>query len=291
MGSMREKQRKWGLGLTMLALAWAAPAAAQAQLPGLVDLMSSRDYAMGGAYRAVGYGPSSIIGNPAALSLYRRMDAELNGAYDVTTQFGSLSISIADSATSALAGGVNYQLVTFDDPAVKRTAHVTTLGFAYSVFSFLHLGLAARHQLILGTPSTNSVTMNLGVMLHLFDFLKLGFSVHNLIDVASPDVPRYFAFASSLMIAGSLTPSVDVRLDFNDPLRTRVAVGAGVEWLVAQAVPLRAGYSYDGITNNQYMSFGLGFVSEGSGLDLSYRHELGGRTGHLLSLTLKMNLN
>ena len=54
--------------------------------------------------------------------------------------------------------------------------------------------------------------------------------------------------------------------------------------------PVRIGYQFDGIANHQYLSGGIGWFSDGSGIDFSYRHELGGQEGRLISLTLKLQL-
>ena len=39
---------------------------------------------------------------------------------------------------------------------------------------------------------------------------------------------------------------------------------------------MRLGYQCDGIANHQYLSAGVGWYTEGSGVDFAYRHELGG---------------
>ena len=70
----------------------------------------------------------------------------------------------------------------------------------------------------------------------------------------------------------------------------RFAYQGGLEWLAGMSFPLRLGYTYDGIGNHQYVGGGIGYFSEGSGLDLSYRHELGGDQGQLIALTVKLQL-
>jgi hypothetical protein len=93
----------------------------------------------------------------------------------------------------------------------------------------------------------------------------------------------------SAQIVNQLSPAFDLHMDFNQP-DPRLSYHAGIEWLIAQTFPLRVGYEYDGIWNHQYLSGGIGWFSDGSGIDLSYRHELGGQSGKLISLTLKLQL-
>ena len=60
--------------------------------------------------------------------------------------------------------------------------------------------------------------------------------------------------------------------------------------MIAEAVPLRIGYQYDDIMHHQYISAGVGWFNQGSGIDFAYRHEIGGTEGRLISLTLKLQL-
>jgi hypothetical protein len=54
-------------------------------------------------------------------------------------------------------------------------------------------------------------------------------------------------------------------------------------------VPLRAGFVYDQIAGNaKYLSFGSGFFYQGSGVDIAYRHEIGGFNGRLIAITIKL---
>src|SRR5258708_463602 len=73
----------------------------------LSDLMRARNYAMGGAYRAIALGAEAITGSPAALALRRRFEFDFAGAFDSQTKFGYASAAVIDSQTSDLAAGVS----------------------------------------------------------------------------------------------------------------------------------------------------------------------------------------
>jgi hypothetical protein len=186
-----------------------------------------------------------------------------------------------------VARGVSYQLLSFrSEDGVQNTAHLNTVALSYPITDWLVLGLSGRHQLIYGTYATNSITMGVGVGVRLFDLLILGFSAHNIIGVNSALVNRYFAWSASGTL-GFFTPSFEVRLDFNAPY-TRAAFAGGLEYIFAEMIPIRGGYVWDGITKTQYVSFGTGLFIEGSGVDIAYRHEIGGYGGRLIALTIKL---
>lgn len=278
------------IALCLVVLSTAAAAQTVAKPPNLQDIMAARNYGMAGAYRALGYGAEAITGNPAALSLFKRYTLELSGAYDIKHQWGYGAISISDSITNEIAAGVTYQMATLGNNETRRIAYLTTAASAYPLSQNFHVGIAMRHQVITGEDNTNSITMSGGLIFRPWEQLCFSVSGHNLIGVWSEDVPRYFSFGISSLLGGQFTPTVELRTDFNDPY-ARVAFSGGVEWLAADTFPIRLGYSYDQINGTQHVGFGLGYFTEGSGLDLAYRHEINGTEGKMLALTIKIQFN
>ncbi len=258
------------------------------QGPDLRDLMHSRNLAMGGAYMSMGYGAEVISGNPGALSAFKRYQIEASGAWDIPNGMGFGTVVLADS-TNPVAAGISYHFVTFGG-LQRRYAHVTTVATAYALAPWLHLGVSGRHHVIIGATNTNSVTVNAGLVIRPAEWLSLGISGHNLIVNFNPDITRYFVASASSLIAGQLSPCFDLRADFNGPT-PRFSYQGGIEWLIGMSFPIRVGYQFDGIANHQYLSGGLGWFVQGSGIDVSYRHELGGANGRMVSLTLKLQLS
>lgn len=279
------------IALCLVLVSSSAAAQLVARPPNLQDVMAARNYAMAGAYRTLGYGAESITGNPAALSLFKRYTLELSGAYDIKHQWGYGGIAISDSITNSVAAGVAYQMVTLGNGESRRLAYLTTAASAYPLSENFHLGVAMRHQVITGGDHTNSVTMSAGLIFRPWEQLCFSVSGHNLIGVWSEDVPRFFSFGISSLIGGQFTPTVELRTDFNQNGSARLAFSGGLEWLAADTFPLRIGYSYDQITGTQHVGFGLGYFTEGSGIDLAYRHELNGTEGKMLALTIKIQFN
>jgi hypothetical protein len=255
--------------------------------PDLRDLMHARNLAMGGAYMSMGYGAETLGGNPAALSAFKRYQIEASGAWDVPNGMGFGTLALADS-TNQFAGGLSYHFATFGG-LERRWAHITTLAMSYAIADWIHLGVSGRHHVIVGASNTNSITVNAGLLIKPVQWLSLGVSGHNLIYNFNRDITRFFVASVSALIVGQLTPCFDLRADFNQPT-PRFAYQGGLEWLIAMTVPVRVGYQYDGIMNHHYVSGGLGWFMEGSGVDVAYRHEIGGANGRLISLTIKLQL-
>lgn len=256
--------------------------------PDLRDLMAARNLAMGGAFESLGYGTEAITGNPAAVSLYKRYVTEATGTWDIPLGYGNASLGIMDS-TAAVAAGVSYQFVTFGGTE-RRWAHLTTLAVSLPLGDILHLAVAGQYHALVGASNTSSFSVNAGLIFHPATWLTLGLSGHNLISNYNVDLSRYFVASVSSLLFSQLTPAFDLRGDFNQAT-PRFAFAGGLEWLIAETVPVRAGYQYDGIASHQYISFGLGYFSNGSGVDVAYRHELSGEAGRMVSLTVKLQVN
>lgn len=252
--------------------------------PDLRDPTHARAIGMGGAYEALGYGADAIRGNPAALSLYKRFILELNGSWDVPLGYGAASVRTADSSTF-VAAGVAYDFATYGSDA-RRWAHLVTVAAAVPALKWLHLGLALVNHNILGASSTNSVTLNAGILFRPVQWLTFGASAHNIISNFNVDIPRYFVASAGAIIVNQVTLAFDAHFDINKSY-LRMAYHGGAEWLIAKMVPVRLGYEYNDIVGAQYVSGGIGYFSAGSGVDIAYRHELNGRGGKMVTLTLK----
>lgn len=276
------------IGLLVLVLcpltAWA-----QSSRPGLKDAMHSASYGLAGAYRGVGLGADSVDANPATLALYRRYLLELSGAWDLKNSYGFGSIAVLDSVTQSIAAGASYHLVSMDKGENHKEAHVGTLALTLPFSEVFHAGVSGRWALLKGPVERNGITLDAGLLVRPIQELTVSASGHNLIDVQNPELPRYFTLSGG-WTARSFLVTADVDGDFNQS-RVRLAYAAGGQYLIADMFPIRLGYRYDTIEDASYLGMGLGFFMEGGGVDIGYRHQLGGLEGRLLSLTLKLQIN
>jgi hypothetical protein len=275
--------RRW---VVSALLAISLPAAAE-EGPGLSDLMRARNFGMGGAFRALGSGTEAVEGNPASMAVFRRYLVELGGAWDARYPFGFGSIAVMDSASSPVAAGVAYHLVSLGEGDQHRIAHLNTGAITLPFGESFFIGASARYVLMSGARESNAMTGDAGLLLRLGSFVA-SVSGHNLVDIHNPDFPRTFAGALGL-ITPDLTLSADLQGDFNGQ-RPAYAFSGGGEWVLGGAVPVRAGFMRDLIRGGNFIGAGLGFLVQGGGLDLSYRHELGGSRSRLLGLTVRFQV-
>ncbi len=250
----------------------------------LNDLMRARNYAMGGAYRAIALGGEAITGSPAALALRRRYEFELAGAFDPQTKFGYGSAAIIDSQTTDWAAGLSYHFASLGSGDQQRSVNLATLAFAAPVSENFFLGGGVKYLIESGAVSANAITIDAGLLVRLSEGLLVSINGQNLIDVGKRDLSRYYGLGLAY-VAGPVTAAADVRADFTGS-SPRFAYHGGLEYILGGAFPLRAGYSRDNILSTQYVSGGLGFFGKGGGIDVAYRHEIGGADGRLLALAL-----
>ncbi|MBF5043692.1 hypothetical protein FGE12_14945 [Aggregicoccus sp. 17bor-14] len=243
---------------------------------------------MGGAYRALGLGTEAVLGNPAALALWRTYRIEGTGAYDTHTKDGVGSVGVTDAASGPLAAGFDYHYLSLRPETGRATGHFTALGLALPLSENFFIGASGRYVTLGGIDGFNAVSVDTGLLVRLAGSVLAGVSAHNLVGSNTNLLGRYYS-AHVGYAAGVFTLATDARADFTGD-RTRYNWGAGAEYIVAQAIPLRAGYSLDTATRDSQVSVGAGFLTEGGGIDLAYRHDFSDRASRLLALTFKIQL-
>ena len=255
----------------------------------LRGILSARAYGMGGAWRALGVGAEAGTGNPAALAAFPIYRIEMTGAWDWVGQDAFGMVSLADSSTSALAAGVSYQLVSLGKGSQRATAHLNTVAAAVPISSAFLLGVSTRYLVMSGARQANAITGDAGILFRPAPAFALGVSAHNLIDTRNPELTRYFT-AHAGVLAGLLSVAADVRADFTTNNRTTLTYSGGLEYILGQTFPVRAGYTWNGFTRASELGVGIGLLTPGGGLDLSYSYDFGGERGRMLALTFKVQV-
>jgi hypothetical protein len=283
---------------TLLALAAglslaAPPALAQAPGP-FRDLVHARSLGMGGAYRALGLGLETVTGNPAAMSLYRRYIIELSGLWDFTSREAFGAAGVMDS-TNPLAAGVTYHLIAFGEVNDRSLAHLNSLALSIPVTESLHVGASAHYLYATGALRANAVTGDAGVALRLGENLAVAVGGHHLIPTGHPELSTYWTGSASF-IAGLVAAAADVRLEPRPNLSPLWGLNVGGEYVMGSGFPVRVGYSFvqraspgdpEVTALSHFLSAGLGYITEGGGLDVAYRHELTG-VGRAVAVTLRI---
>ncbi|WP_224365926.1 hypothetical protein [Hyalangium versicolor] len=276
--------------MLLLALCLSTTVHAQAEVEDLREIQSARGYAMGGAYRALGLGTEAILGNPAAMALWKTYRMELHGSWDTHGKDAFGGVSLMDAKTSDLAAGLDYHLLSLRSGAGRTTGHFSTLGFALPLTPGVLIGASIHYLRLSGPRSANATTADAGLLLRFSEGLTAGFSAHNLIDTHNDELTRYYSGHVGYL-AGNLALAGDVRADFETGEKTLFTYSVGTEYLLGQSIPVRLGYTYDGFHKASRLGVGLGFLTgEGGGIDIGYRHDLGGEKARVLALSIKLQV-
>src|SRR5260370_12740907 len=196
---------------------------------------------------------------------------EVGGAWDQQSKFTFGNATAYDSRTSELAAGVSYHFISIGRGPAQRYAHFTTVALAAGASDTIHFGLSGHYVVESGAQSRNGITLDAGMAVRLSDAITLAVSAHNVIDLHNKDLPRYYA-AGVGYTKGLLTLAVDLRADFISTLpKSELTPGSDIDTMPGASVPLRAGYTYDSLTNSHFVSGGLGVVGDGGALDVVYR--------------------
>ncbi len=301
------------LGAPVSAL-WACPAAAQ-------DFVGARALALGEAYRANATGNDAIYLNPAGIVLLPRFSTELHYKIDLEAEQHQLDLSVVDSKTSEVAAGIAYTFDGQQFTKRASVQHTATLALAYPFFGkILNVCTGLKYvnvsDAVIGNY-LNALSADVGVLAALPFGVTLGGVGYNLIPIKSARVPLAAGFGanldlgplSALIFGGTapgndtmsaaglpisrgfapqgpltgLTLEVDWYMNFLTLYGIQSRVSTGLEYLLFDVVPLRAGYLFeqrggderggDG-QDDHVVSVGAGFIVPYFGLDVAYQQSV-----------------
>ena len=281
------------VGLVLCAIlgekpAWAAPSSTTIEEGYQYgEVQHPRAVALGGAGEVWGGSTSAIYGNPANLALYRVYHLEALAAFSPEARRQSYGGAVVDSSTSKLAGGFGGVWSMMDPDGIHRQWTDLRLTLAYPLGDRLSLGATGRYirgsQLVdrgpLGTslassgtpndPIVNQFTFDAGAAVAITEQIRVAVSGHNLsapsTSLAPISVGGGVGWSNQVVSA-----ELDTQVDFRTYSSARDRLKAGGEVLVADHVPLRAGYRYDAGMKNHTIGLGAGYV------DRRFSIELGG---------------
>jgi hypothetical protein len=283
-------------------LAGAASAAEPAGPMGIPDLVGPRALALSSGM-GVAASNEGIYLNPAAAGARKRYSAEAlllvdrRGA-DTTAQL--LGASVVDSLSGPVTGGVSYlraQRGEYDG----NLWHLMVGG---PIAQDLHLAVAGKYLSVKGPKNVSAATVDAGLFWQVMDVFSIGAAGYNLVPVANELVaPRGAGVGVGLGNDRSFQVTADWRVDFDRGPCTTAACegvvapkttnryGAGVEVLLGNLVPLRAGLSKDETLATRWWSLGAGLVTQsGIALDVGYRQSLDDPSSRTIAATLKVFL-
>lgn len=281
-----------------------APAGASAQAaidpPVAEDYQTTRGLAMGLGARASAASTSALTYNAAGMTISRAYHIETIAGYEPGTTRLSFGAAIVDSFSSSLAMGLQYRYILGNGQyghggMEGRVALALPLGDAFAIgvsgryMSFWREGQPEGSML---GPFAEGVTMDASIRVSPVQGLHIAALGNNLIDHGTSLVPRLVGGSISYTIERMVTLAFDGFADlstfYNDDgsLRPEALIGGSVEVFVS-GVPIRAGYSFDSGRDIQYLTAGLGYVTDEWGLDFSYRQQIVGDDDAWLLLSFR----
>jgi hypothetical protein len=251
-----------------------------------------RSVALGGAGEVWGGSTSAVFGNPANLALYRVYHLEGLAAFSPEARRQSYGGAVVDSSTSKLAGGFGGVWNTMDPDGIHRQWTDLRLTLAYPLSDRLSLGATGRYLRATqavdhgpletslasdGTPNdpiVNQFTFDAGAAVAITEQIRVAVSGHNLTapntSLAPISVGGGVGWSNQVFSA-----ELDTQVDFRTYSSARDRLKAGVEALLADHVPLRAGYRYDAGMKNHTIGIGAGYVDRRFSIDVGGSRSLG----------------
>lgn len=276
-----------------LAAACAARAALAADPPapaGIPDLVGPRALALSSG-TGIAASNEGMYLNPAAAGARRRYSIEGlllvdRRSADTTAQF--VGGSVVDSLSGPVAGGVSYLRAQRGE----FQGNFWNVMLAGPIAKDLHLGVAGKYLSVKGPRNTSAATVDAGLFWQPVESFSLGFAGYNLVPVANDAVaPRGAGAGVGIGSDRSFQLTADWRADFDRRGKTTNRYGAGLEVLLGNLVPLRAGWSKDEMLDTRWWSVGAGLVTQsGVALDIGYRQSLDDASARTIAATFKVFL-
>ncbi len=252
--------------------------------------MGPRALALGAAV-GIATGNEGIFLNPAGVSVRKRYSVEggvlvdRRGA-DTTGQF--LVASVVDSITAPVTAAVSYARAQEGD----FTGSVWHVAFSGPLLGQLHLGVAGKYLDLSGPAPSQAVTVDAGIFWQVAEYASIGAAAYNLVPISNElAAPMGFGGGVALGTDRGFQLTADWRADLDRAGETRNRFAAGVEVLLGQLLPVRAGWMKDELLDTQWWSIGAGLVARsGVALDVGYRQSLDDPNARTIAATLKLFL-
>lgn len=257
----------------------------------LGEVQHPRSVGMAGAQHVWGGSTSAVFLNPANLPLYRVYHLEGLATFSPEAQRQSYGGAVVDSSTSRLAGGFGGTWSQMDPSGIRRQWTDLRLSLAYPLGDRFHIGLTGRYLRANqgttrgpfgaslasdGTPTEpiiNEFTFDAGAAIAITEQLRFAVSGRNLTAPGHGFMP--------LAVAGGLgwsnqtvTVEGNTLVDFTTFGSARMRTMIGGEVLLADRVPLRAGYRYDAGPRTHAVSLGTGYVDRRFSIEVGARRDV-----------------
>jgi len=260
--------------------------------------------------RALGLSAATAPGFTKRPSLPETMPVAARKRYSVETLFavdrrGGTTVGkyTGASIVDSLSAPVTVSFAWLHPLEGAQGGNLLVGGLAGPVADKLYFGAQARYLSLRQDPRLPSgaverisaITADAGLFWELSDSLALGVSGFNLVPSGHElAAPRSVGAGLALGSDTSLKLSLDWRADFDrgtltGKARTTNRYGAGLEVLLGNMFPIRAGFLSDETLDTSWWSAGLGLVTtSGAAVDVGYRQSLKVPDARVIAVSFKL---
>ena len=257
--------------------------------PWVSNLEMPRGTAMGGAQAAVATGNDALVVNPAGLSQRKRYHLQIDGMWDAKFPGQGVGASIVDSTSTTVGTGVIFQRFGVGEPFARGEGWLFGLGYAYPAGGYNFGGLSKWLRFSTPQGEVRQLAQDFGILGGSAGF-TWALVVQNL---STSQIPLFPTTATAAIAFGSDTDfrfAFDYKVDFNDSSNLKHRLNGGLELLLDQSVALRGGYSWSPTTGQQWISAGVGLVTDKVGISLAWRRRVAGTLDQYLQAALTLYL-
>lgn len=244
--------------------------------PQMGDLFGTRSLGMGNAFRAVGTSNETLFFNPAGVVATRRYQVDGHYGFSPGDRLSLWHASIVDSKTSNVGVGIGYShLAGLGGPA-ETSGSVVNFSLGVPLASRVAIGAGFKYLGFSSPEDTNSITADVGLLIRPLPILSLGIVGYNLIDVHSAQAPTRVGGGISLGDDARFRLSFDAvfAVEESDPLGT--TYHAGAEYFFDRVLPIRLGAERREGEDRNFLTTGIGLVSEVAALEAGFAQGVGG---------------
>ncbi len=270
--------------IPVLAAILLSPAIVQAEV---ADSYSGvRSSAMGGAHRGLGTSNDTLFYNPAGMSSMARYNIDFGYSYNGGDGLTRTQLSIVDSKTSPVAGGVAYTHTRGNRDGQDVSLNYIHSGFSYRITPNFLLGATGKHYRGRYTNEDGKQEIavyggDIGMLLNISPLIKFGVTYHNIVETDAAELtPPSVAGGLSVQF-GSLVAAADIDYSLVKETKGEMTYHGGVEYFAGGAFALRAGYAQTKYLSDAGKSSDEGTVSGGAAyltptgaLTISYKQSI-----------------
>lgn len=249
--------------------------------------------AMGAGARAGAVGTSALAyntSNMAATSTYQveAFSQIIPGSKSQGGTYWTIGSSVSDSTTAKkLALGTSFRGV-FDGENRQYKGWDWRSGIGVQVIPQLGIGIGFRWAKlksrwatdegvpVLAGPSFDGITLDASLTITPIPWLRVSGLGYNLIKTYSALAPQMAGGSVSLAPVEAFSLGGDILFDFTTFERNEIIAGAGLSYIAAEMVPLRAGYRRDSGRDLNQITAGIGFMKGKIAFEGAIRRDIGG---------------